>query len=540
LSRRIWYERASVCACNAHHLCATQNAIAAGESNFGDLLLAGVVEFVDVNEENNCLIAVREHEVTKAHTHLEIEPFTLLGVVAGLIPYPHHNQSPRNTYQCFACDHQILTNIGFMFVDEVLGEGMQAVDGVDRPGVRDAVTCATAVWRGVTRNAAGNVTHWHGLKVAAYNPKTLCIEYRTPRALVVNAADRSGIAMCEISEQAWPDTDCDGVLLDKTRKVGLTGVSIMCTPDHELYVRSGRGVKTASRVPRAQLLREAQRPARFGKITAAALAMKADLDVDGLRTFRVMTRAPFGLGMSSPDELVDVGVQIASSDVSDSVARRSQSSRIAQRYREMLGSVASRVGTSLLQPCKRDDWRDLCFVSALDLPLSAVCELGVVTWLTSRHRLQLRAFLVFVGFWLANGSCDAGDDAVVVSSKQQHDRAFVASLLGACGLEKNLDYSGSHDGADGVSRWRIKKLTWVEVFKNHFGTMNSSEEFPDCLLQLRASLARHVIAGYHCAAAGSTTIKNQSSSGAHGVCEQNCVVASSCKVRDQVRSRGRL
>ena len=34
-----------------------------------------------------------------ATTHLEIEPFTLLGVVAGLIPYPHHNQSPRNTYQ---------------------------------------------------------------------------------------------------------------------------------------------------------------------------------------------------------------------------------------------------------------------------------------------------------------------------------------------------------------------------------------------------------------------------------------------------------
>eukprot|EP00461_Guttulinopsis_vulgaris_P007276 UN07324 len=25
---------------------------------------------------------------------------TVLGVVAGLIPYPHHNQSPRNTYQC--------------------------------------------------------------------------------------------------------------------------------------------------------------------------------------------------------------------------------------------------------------------------------------------------------------------------------------------------------------------------------------------------------------------------------------------------------
>eukprot|EP00903_Cladosiphon_okamuranus_P006791 g6619.t1 len=65
-----------------------------------DLIKQGVVEYVDVNEENNCLVALSDADLTLNHTHLEIDPLTLLGVVAGLIPYPHHNQSPRNTYQC--------------------------------------------------------------------------------------------------------------------------------------------------------------------------------------------------------------------------------------------------------------------------------------------------------------------------------------------------------------------------------------------------------------------------------------------------------
>lgn len=31
---------------------------------------------------------------------MQIDPFTIIGVVAGIIPYPHHNQSPRNLFQC--------------------------------------------------------------------------------------------------------------------------------------------------------------------------------------------------------------------------------------------------------------------------------------------------------------------------------------------------------------------------------------------------------------------------------------------------------
>ncbi|CAI4768945.1 AAC_HP2_G0049930.mRNA.1.CDS.1 [Saccharomyces cerevisiae] len=71
-----------------------------GELDFDDFLKLGLVEYLDVNEENDSYIALYEKDIVPSMTHLEIEPFTILGAVAGLIPYPHHNQSPRNTYQC--------------------------------------------------------------------------------------------------------------------------------------------------------------------------------------------------------------------------------------------------------------------------------------------------------------------------------------------------------------------------------------------------------------------------------------------------------
>ena len=62
-----------------------------GLKDFHDFLREGILEYLDVNEENNAFIAMCEEAVSNVTTHMEIDPFTILGVVAGLIPYPHHN-----------------------------------------------------------------------------------------------------------------------------------------------------------------------------------------------------------------------------------------------------------------------------------------------------------------------------------------------------------------------------------------------------------------------------------------------------------------
>ncbi|MBW0561051.1 hypothetical protein O181_100766 [Austropuccinia psidii MF-1] len=82
------------------------------EMTFDDFLSQGLIEYLDCNEENDSYIALYEEDIDRFTTHLEIEPFTLLGAVAGLIPYPHHNQSPRHTYQC-AMGKQVIGVIAY-------------------------------------------------------------------------------------------------------------------------------------------------------------------------------------------------------------------------------------------------------------------------------------------------------------------------------------------------------------------------------------------------------------------------------------------
>lgn len=66
--------------------------------------------YLDTEEEETTMIAMNIADLANARdnpkvsstthfTHCEIHPAMIFGVCASIIPFPDHNQSPRNTYQ---------------------------------------------------------------------------------------------------------------------------------------------------------------------------------------------------------------------------------------------------------------------------------------------------------------------------------------------------------------------------------------------------------------------------------------------------------
>jgi len=88
------------------------NRLNKGELNWDNLLTSStlddsIIEYIDPEEQSWSLIATKPKDLlpsTDNHinkfTHCEIHPSTIFGMLASCIPFPEHNQSPRNTYQC--------------------------------------------------------------------------------------------------------------------------------------------------------------------------------------------------------------------------------------------------------------------------------------------------------------------------------------------------------------------------------------------------------------------------------------------------------
>ena len=63
-----------------------------------------LIEYIDPGETESSYIAMKSEDAVRSgapdYTHAEIHPSTILGTLASNIPFPDHNQSPRNSYQC--------------------------------------------------------------------------------------------------------------------------------------------------------------------------------------------------------------------------------------------------------------------------------------------------------------------------------------------------------------------------------------------------------------------------------------------------------
>jgi DNA-directed RNA polymerase beta subunit len=87
------------------------NKLKNNEINWDKLLIGddnsnSIVEYIDSDEQAWSMIATTPKDLIEQSsriykfTHCEIHPSTIFGVLASCIPFPEHNQSPRNCYQC--------------------------------------------------------------------------------------------------------------------------------------------------------------------------------------------------------------------------------------------------------------------------------------------------------------------------------------------------------------------------------------------------------------------------------------------------------
>jgi hypothetical protein len=191
-------------------------------------------------------------------------------------------------------------------LDQVLGE---EVTGVLKPySERTPETfghgSAAVEWRGIELDECGGVRDWHGLKVATYNPTAMCLEYVQPLAIVVNPAAADGVTLVEFTHendaQLW-----DGSSTSERKQHG-SGTSLVCTPNHMLFVRRAKDTST-DKVPEGDGFHISQNPTRFTKVSASdVFECKKTAAESGSREptrewVRFLGRAPNGVGQSGVD-----------------------------------------------------------------------------------------------------------------------------------------------------------------------------------------------------------------------------------------------
>lgn len=151
----------------------------------------------------------------------------------------------KDKVYCFpARDHQLLTNRGFLFLDDLLALVDCERDAAGAPAPRDGVLA---------------VRDWRGVAVASYDSAAEALVYERPLALVYNKP-LSPLHAPELVEFATRDEAArnwhDGTAAAKDG--GAAGISLVVTANHDMYVRNdSEGASSFAKQSAASLLKQA-------------------------------------------------------------------------------------------------------------------------------------------------------------------------------------------------------------------------------------------------------------------------------------------
>ncbi|MFH0906165.1 MAG: DNA-directed RNA polymerase subunit B [archaeon] len=68
------------------------------KTTWNDLVVKGIIEYLDSEEEENCLVALNENDITPDHTHLEISGCAIFSLTTSTIPFVEHDLAARAVY----------------------------------------------------------------------------------------------------------------------------------------------------------------------------------------------------------------------------------------------------------------------------------------------------------------------------------------------------------------------------------------------------------------------------------------------------------
>jgi len=278
--------------------------------NFDELVNNGIIEYLDVEEEEVSMIAMKISDLSShkdycsTYTHCEIHPAMILGISASIIPFPDHNQSPRNVYQsamgkqaigvyCSNFNLRMDTLAHLLFYPQrplVVTQSMEYLKFKDLPAGINAIV-AIMCYTGYNQEDSVIMNQSsidRGMFRTAFFRTYIAEEKREARLKfeTIEVPDRQDTM--GIRHGVYSKLDCEGLISPGTRVSGddiIIGKTGLIKMEDDLEIDVDNDISNISK--RKQDISEAMRPNENGVIESVMLTT----DRQGFKLAKVKTRS---------------------------------------------------------------------------------------------------------------------------------------------------------------------------------------------------------------------------------------------------------